>query len=150
MKLVGGDSGRCEREEIVEEAILAPSERVILDVLLERAGELALEHHTPEKVYPLASIAVSDESAEPSLVEAFEQLRTDPELSAEREGLARHLSAEPDKTLAFVAEMDFDEPAAAYTCPMHPEVVSEEPGRCPSCGVAPDWARGPAAARAAA
>jgi FtsP/CotA-like multicopper oxidase with cupredoxin domain len=138
MKLVGGDSGRCEREEIVEEAILAPSERVILDVLFERAGELALEHHTPERVYRLASIAVSDEPAEPSLAESFEQLRTDPELTAEREGLDRHLSAEPDKTLAFVAEMDFDEPAggaAAYTCPMHPEVVSEEPGRCPSCGM---------------
>ena len=123
MKLVGGDSGRCEREEIVEEAILAPSERVILDVLFERAGELALEHHTPEKVYRLASIAVSDEPAEPSLAEAFEQLRSDPELSAEREGLDRHLSAEPDKTLAFVAEMDFDEPdggAAAYTLPDAP------------------------------
>jgi FtsP/CotA-like multicopper oxidase with cupredoxin domain len=138
MKLVGGDSGRCEREEIVEEAILAPSERVILDVLIERPGELALEHHTPEKVYRLASIAVSDEPAERSLAEAFEQLRTDPELTAERKSLDRHLSAEPDKTLAFVAEMDFDEPAggaAAYTCPMHPEVVSEEPGRCPSCGM---------------
>ena len=22
-----------------------------------------------------------------------------------------------------------------YMCPMHPEVVSEEPGRCPSCGM---------------
>jgi FtsP/CotA-like multicopper oxidase with cupredoxin domain len=138
MKLVGGDSGRCEREEIVEEAILAPSERVILDVLFERAGPRALEHHTPEKVYRLASIAVGDEPAEPSLAEVFEQLRSDPELCAEREGLDRHLSAEPDKTLAFVAEMDFDEPAggaAAYTCPMHPEVVLEEPGRCPSCGM---------------
>src|SRR6476659_9393877 len=79
MKLVGGDSGRCEREEIVGEAILAPSERVILDVLVERAGELALEHHTPEKVYRLASIAVSDEAAEPSLAESFEVLRSDPE-----------------------------------------------------------------------
>jgi FtsP/CotA-like multicopper oxidase with cupredoxin domain len=138
MKLVGGDSGRCEREEIVEEAILAPSERLILDVLFERAGELAFEHHTPEKVYRLAAIAVSDGAAEPSLAGAFEQLRSDPELTAERAGLDRHLSAEPDKTLAFVAEMDFDEPAggaAAYTCPMHPGVVSEEPGRCPSCGM---------------
>ncbi|KKN34754.1 hypothetical protein LCGC14_0790480 [marine sediment metagenome] len=24
---------------------------------------------------------------------------------------------------------------AAYTCPMHPEVVSDEPGKCPKCGM---------------
>jgi len=23
-----------------------------------------------------------------------------------------------------------------YTCPMHPEVVCSEPGRCPKCGMA--------------
>lgn len=34
---------------------------------------------------------------------------------------------------------DFDAPALAvrveYTCPMHPEVVSDEPGNCPKCGM---------------
>ncbi len=33
MKLVGGDSGRYERETFVEEVLLAPSERAIVDVL---------------------------------------------------------------------------------------------------------------------
>lgn len=25
--------------------------------------------------------------------------------------------------------------AARYTCPMHPEVVADSPGRCPHCGM---------------
>src|SRR5919108_206609 len=36
MKLVGGDSGRVEHERLVEEVVLAPSERAILDVLFDR------------------------------------------------------------------------------------------------------------------
>jgi P-type Cu+ transporter len=28
------------------------------------------------------------------------------------------------------------QPAAQYTCPMHPEVVSDQPGSCPKCGMA--------------
>src|SRR3954454_17755237 len=137
MKLVGGDSGRYEREQLVDEVVLAPSERAIVDVLLEAAGELALEHHTPERIYRLASITVADEPAAPNLADSFAELRTDPELAAEREGLDAYLDKEPDKTLAFVAEMEFDEPTdgAVYTCPMHPEVISPEAGHCPSCGM---------------
>jgi FtsP/CotA-like multicopper oxidase with cupredoxin domain len=137
MKLVGGDSGRVEHEQFVEHVVLAPSERAVVDVLFEHPGELVLEHRTPEKTYRLGTVTVSDERAVPDLAEQFEVLRRDPELSAERERLESWLAAEPDKTLAFVAEMDFDavEGPAVYVCPMHPEVVSEEPGHCPSCGM---------------
>jgi len=53
MKLVGGDSGRVEREELVETVVLAPSERVVVDVLFAAPGRTALEHRTPERVYTL-------------------------------------------------------------------------------------------------
>src|SRR4051794_31321522 len=137
MKLVGGDSGRVEHERFVEDVILAPSERAVVDVLFERPGELVLEHRTPEKTYRLGTVAVADEPAVPDFAEPFEILRRDGELTAEREQLAPWLAAEPDKTLAFVAEMDFDavEGPAIYVCPMHADVVSEEPGHCPSCGM---------------
>ena len=141
MKLVGGDSGRCEREQFVEDVVLAPSERVVVDVLFETPGKLTLEHRTPDRTYTLADVTVTENQATPSLTEAFTVLRTDPELSAERERLGPLVDAPPDKTLAFVAEMDMGEPdvgtggALIYTCPMHPEVVNDEPGRCPSCGM---------------
>ena len=110
MKLVGGDSGHVEREEMVDEVILAPSERVVVDVLFEKPGELTLEHHTPGRVYPLATISVRDEQAEPSLKAEFETLRTNADLAAERERIQEDLEREPDKTLAFIAEMDMGAP----------------------------------------
>ena len=137
MKLVGGDSGRVEHEQFVNEVVLAPSERVVVDALFEQPGELALVHQTPDRVYQLAGITVGDGVAEPPLGEEFAQLRSDPELGAERERLDSLVEAEPDKTLAFVAEMDFEEPdgPVVYECPMHPDVVQDEPGRCPRCGM---------------
>ncbi|MGZ6587435.1 MAG: multicopper oxidase domain-containing protein [Solirubrobacteraceae bacterium] len=139
MKLVGGDSGHVEHEQFVDDVVLAPSERVVVDVLFAQEGELTLEHHTPDRVYSLAAITVSGEAAEPALAEQFAVLRTNPDMAAERERIKPHLDAEPDKTLAFLAEMDMDAPLGdgpvVYTCPMHPEVVSEQPGHCPHCAM---------------
>ena len=141
LKLVGGDSGRVEHEEFVDQVLLAPSERAVVDAWFDRPGELALEHHTPDRVYRLAAITVADQEAVSSLAGEFERLRSDSELAAERQQLDAWLAAPPDKVLALVAQMD--DPAAmpegagpvTYACPMHPEVTSDQPGRCPNCGM---------------
>ena len=106
LKLVGGDSGRYEREEFVESVLLSPSERAIVDVLFDQPGTAVLEHRTPDHSSTLAIFHVADGEASPSLIDSYRVLRTDPELEAERAGLAAHLDRPPDKTLQFIGEMD--------------------------------------------
>ena len=139
MKLVGADSGHYEREELVEEVLLAPSERVVVDVLFAEPGELALEHRTPEKSYRLAAIKVADDPAEPDLAQHFGNLRTHPDMEAERERIVAVLDAPPDKTLSFVAEMDEvggeGVETGIYACPMDADIVASWAGKCPKCGM---------------
>jgi FtsP/CotA-like multicopper oxidase with cupredoxin domain len=138
MKLVGADAGHYEREELVEEVLLAPSERVVVDLFFPEAGELALEHRTPDRTYRLASITVADGQPEQAIAEQFGRLRTNADMEEQRGRIAPYLDAAPDKTLAFVAEMEIAVPEGVdvvYVCPMHPEVRSETPDKCPKCGM---------------
>jgi FtsP/CotA-like multicopper oxidase with cupredoxin domain len=139
MKLVGGDSGRYERETFVDEVMLAPSERAVLDVLFETAGDVRLEHRTPEKVYDLGGFSVAGTSSGDAAA-SYETLRVDAELAAERQTIQRDVEREPDKVLAFFSRMpllygDAGATASRYACPMHPEVTATEPATCPKCGM---------------
>jgi FtsP/CotA-like multicopper oxidase with cupredoxin domain len=138
VKLAGADAGHYEHEVLVDEVLLAPSERVVVDVLFAHAGGLELEHRTPERTYRLAAIGVTDEQPEPSHAEEFARLRTNRDMVELRERIEPFFSAPPDKTLSFVAEMDMGVPEGVpvvYVCPMHPEAVRDEPGTCPKCGM---------------
>jgi FtsP/CotA-like multicopper oxidase with cupredoxin domain len=137
MKLIGGDGGRYEREEWVEGVVIAPSERAIVDVLFDNAGTFTFQHVTPGRSYPLSRVTVVEAPMAKSRAGGFESLRVNADMTAERERSEAFLDASPDKTLALIAEMDFDEASAEgpvlYVCPMHSDVVSEEPGKCPKC-----------------
>jgi FtsP/CotA-like multicopper oxidase with cupredoxin domain len=138
MKLVGGDSGRYERESFVDDVLIAPSERAVVDVLFDSLGRAKLEHRTPDKVYDLGafSVGTSGNGDAPS----FSTLRVDEELANERESTRKDLERPPDKTIALVATMPLlygaqSTQAATYACPMHPDVVATTPGNCPQCGM---------------
>jgi FtsP/CotA-like multicopper oxidase with cupredoxin domain len=141
MKLVGGDSGRYERETFVDEVLLAPSERAVIDVLFDTPGEVRLEHRTPDRVYDLGAFSVETTDGGTGAAASFKELRTDPELAAEHRRTQRDLDRPPDKVLAFFSRMPLlygEEPAPAgstYACPMHPEVTASQAATCPQCGM---------------
>jgi FtsP/CotA-like multicopper oxidase with cupredoxin domain len=140
MKLVGGDSGRYEHEVYVDEILLSPSERAIVDVLFDTPGTVPLEHRTPDHTYVLGAVNVSEVAITPSLADAFAELRTDEELAAVRARIDADVARAPDKTLAFTSEMPllYGEPhgdVTSYVCPMHPDVTATEAGTCPHCGM---------------
>jgi len=48
----------------------------------------------------------------------------------------RHLKGELERALSYLNEIeeDVNTDVVMYTCPLHPEHVSDEPGACPQCG----------------
>jgi FtsP/CotA-like multicopper oxidase with cupredoxin domain len=107
MKLIGADGGRFEKETFVDEILLAPGERRVVDVLFENPGEYAMKHKTPGKSYGLGSVFVSSEQAAPSLAGAFATLRSNTAVREEMESLSGEYLAKPfDKKLILSLDMD--------------------------------------------
>ena len=141
MKLVGGDSGRVELEEFIDQVLLAPSERAVVDVLVERPGELHLEYHTPDRTYRLATLTVAEDGSRRwrrGSSRCWGGRRSwRPSVSGWGPGwpLRRTRCWPWWPRWTTRGCMPAGAGPVTYACPMHPEVTSTEPGRCPKCGM---------------
>jgi FtsP/CotA-like multicopper oxidase with cupredoxin domain len=106
VKQVGGDNGRMETEEFVDDVVLSPSERAVLDVLFDRPGVFAMEHHTPDHVYALGTIEV--ERVQPVASVTADQFWTSRQWG-EFDGIRRYLDSDPtrppDRSISLVGLM---------------------------------------------
>jgi FtsP/CotA-like multicopper oxidase with cupredoxin domain len=106
IKQVGGDNGRIETEEFVDDVVLSPSERAVVDVLFDRPGVLAVEHHTPDHVYTLGNIEVErGRAVAAATADQFWTLRQCAEFDEIRRSLDSDLTRPPDKSISLVGLM---------------------------------------------
>ena len=104
-KLVGGDGGGYERDEWRDSVLVGPSERVIVEVLFDRAGTFALQNITPGKTTRLGAVSVAEASVPPAKAENFIRLKTRPAVSRSMDSLRPYLAKPTDKRLRLSIEL---------------------------------------------
>ena len=131
MKLVGGDSGRVEREEFIDEILLSPSERAIVDVLFDQPGEV-----DPREPDPRPHLRARPDHRLTAKPPARRRLPSTscgsipsslPSASASR----RTSSASPTRPWPSSRRCRSSTAVrprrrSSYVCPMHPEVTDSE------------------------
>ena len=105
MKLVGGDSGLYERDRWSDAVLVNPSERAIIEVLFDTAGEYALQNKTPEVTYTLGTITVSNEQTVSAAEKSFATLRAHPEVIKSIDSFRSSFAKNPDKSIKLAVDM---------------------------------------------
>lgn len=109
MKLVGGDSGAYEKEEWKESVILSPSERVIVEVLFDRAGTYTIQHKTPDRIYKMGKVVVLEDAVSPSYAKTFSALRTNEAAMADINPFRAYFNKPIDKRISLSIGMSMGE-----------------------------------------
>lgn len=106
MKLIGADNGLYEQEKFVDNVVLAPSERAIVDVYFPQEGAYLLQNQTPDKTYTLGMITVTSGQSNEEVVARFMNEATHPEVTASMAKYAAQTGKAPDKRINIQLKMD--------------------------------------------
>lgn len=107
MKLIGGDSGKYEKETFLDSLIIAPAERYIIEIYPNKSGAYKLLHRTPEKTYTIGTLNISDSQIIEKLVQ-FLVLKENNDVKLELQSIKNYLSYEPDYEIDLSIEMAGD------------------------------------------
>ncbi len=102
MKLIGGDAGRAEREELVDSLILSPSERAIVEVQFAEAGTYRIESVSPARTWLLGTVTVTTGGA--SGDDSFASLNENNDVSADIDTVRPYFDKPVDKTIHLSVE----------------------------------------------
>lgn len=105
IKLVGADVGQFEREVFVEDFLISPAERMIVEAYFEEPGTYKLMHTMPSGQIELATFAVSDTAVETSYADQFAELNTNQSVVDEFSTFRNYSSTEPDKNLLLTVKL---------------------------------------------
>ncbi|MGE4443464.1 MAG: multicopper oxidase family protein [Candidatus Altimarinota bacterium] len=99
MKLVGGDNGTYEKESFIDNLIISPGERYIVDLYAPESGSFEIQNATPDEIYNLGKVIVSDETVENSYVTNFETLKENKNVIADIDRFRPYFDKKIDKNL---------------------------------------------------
>lgn len=105
MKLVGGDSGKYEKESILNSVTLSIAERYIVEFLFEKSGTFKILHKTPEKTYVLGRVIVSEEAPASRRSVGFSTLKNNDGIIAGIAPLKKFILMKPDYELQLAIDM---------------------------------------------
>ena len=104
MKLIGGDSGRYEKETVIDSVLLSIGERYIVDVLFDKPGTFRILNNIPEennalKTYVLGTVKVSDQASHRKKSSGFSISKKNYDVISDIAPLKKYRSTAPDYEL---------------------------------------------------
>lgn len=105
MKLVGSDNGKYERETFVDSVLIAPSERAVVEVLFETAGNFPIQHKTPQRTYVMGNITVAGENSSAVNTPSFLKLHTNKDIVQSIDAVRKFFNKKIDKNIALTVNM---------------------------------------------